>query len=74
MKQRTLTPARKRSGPTNPLEWEKLLAVVIAKAEGRQDPRTPFMKSALAAGQAETMLRNLGILSATDITREFPNP
>lgn len=50
------------------------MAKVIAKAEGRQDPKTPFLKSALAAGQAETMLRALGILSDTDITREFPNP
>ena len=66
------TPAPK--GPTDPIGWNRLLQVVIARAISIGSPAVPGLQAALMQGKSETHLRRLGILSQTDIDREFPPP
>lgn len=53
-------------------EWEKLMRVVIAKAEEQGDRRIHGLRKALVDGQAERILRMMGIIHLGDLPRVFP--
>ncbi len=70
MASRTNEPRHK--GPTGILGWNHLLSQAIRRAEKVGASRTAQLERALKDSQAEPTLRKLGILSETDIQREFP--
>lgn len=61
-----------RITPTLPHEWLTLLKTAIAQAEQRGDPRLAGLRKGLEVGQAERVLRRLGIACPADLKREFP--
>ena len=61
-------------GPVDPYGWNQLMQVVIARAEKIGAPDLPGLRVALNQGKSEMLLRKYGILSQTDIDREFPAP
>ena len=58
--------------PRNSLEWHQLMMQVISRAQTVESRFLPGLRQAVTAGQIEPTLRRLGILSLTDIDREFP--
>ena len=72
MKTRLLIPPPTSPMPRNPIEWRKLMAAAIDQAERNGSRHLPGLRQALASGQSELLLRRMGILSPTDIAREFP--
>ncbi len=58
--------------PKNSVEWHRLMMQVIARAQTTGARHLPGLRQAVASGQIETTLRRMGILSSTDIEREFP--
>lgn len=62
-----------KRGPSNPVEWERLLRKAIARAEMLQDRRVAGLKAALAQGKAEQALKRLGVIREEDLLREFPD-
>jgi hypothetical protein len=61
-----------RITPILPHEWLTLLKTAIAQAEQRGDPRLEGFRKGLEVGQAERVLRRLGIVCQADLRREFP--
>jgi hypothetical protein len=59
--------------PSNLEEWRHLMRQAIDRAEIQNDRRAAGLRKALADGNAEKHLRQLGIISPADILREFPN-
>jgi len=55
-----------------PTQWNNLLTKVIQRAAENRDPRLPGLRRAMTEGRSERVLRQYGILSETDIDREFP--
>lgn len=75
MPTRLLDPNGGRSpspAPKNPVEWHRLMQQVIAQAQRTGSRHLLGLRQAASSGQNEAMLRRMGILSATDIAREFP--
>lgn len=72
MTTRTHAPPPKRKIPAGPHGWNQLLSQAIRRAESLQDPRLAGLRKAMLEGRSEQALRLLGILSETDIEREFP--
>lgn len=64
----------KVSAPKSHVEWTKLMRQVISRAEALQHRQLPGLRNALVTGGAEAYLRKLGIISLTDLEREFPLP
>ena len=58
--------------PKTAAEWDKLMRVVIAKAEEQGDRRIHGLRAALAQGRSERMLRMMHIIHTGDLHREFP--
>lgn len=58
--------------PKTAVEWEKLMRVVIAKAEEQGDRRIHGLRKALVDGQSERVLRMMGIIHHGDLPRVFP--
>ena len=58
--------------PKTTAEWEKLMRVVIAKAEAQGDRRIHGLRKALVDGKAERTLRMMGIIHLGDLPRVFP--
>ena len=68
-------PTRRRiQPPERKQDWQRLLKLVIQRAEELGDRRLPGLRRALADGISESTLRRLGIIHQGDILREFPNP
>jgi hypothetical protein len=67
-------PQSKIKRPVLPHEWSQLLAVAITKAERQNDPRLAGLRKGLEKGQAERVLRRLGIACREDLQRVFPEP
>lgn len=63
---------KKPTAPTTASGWNTLLSQAIKRAEVRGDNRLAGLKRAMVEGQAEKTLRRLGILTETDLQREFP--
>lgn len=57
--------------PRSSVEWNSLMRKVIAQAESLNDPRVPSLRLSLSKGESERRLRRLGIISESDINREF---
>jgi len=72
MKTRLLNPPPSSPAPRNPIEWRKLMLASIEMAEKVDSRHAPGLRQALASGQIESTLRRMGIISAADIAREFP--
>ncbi len=53
-------------------EWISLLKTALARAEQQGDPRVAGLRKGLELGQAERVLRRLGIACPADLQREFP--
>lgn len=60
--------------PANHVGWNDLIRQVIERAELRGDRRLSGLRKSLTDGRAEAHLRRLGIISETDLHREFPTP
>ena len=60
--------------PKNPVEWNRLMQTVIARAEELGHRHLPGLRASMAKGEAEKHLRSLGIIHPADIDREFPPP
>jgi hypothetical protein len=58
---------------TSPIDWERLAGRAILQAELAKDSRASAIRNALASGNAERMLKRLGIIGEIDIQREFPS-
>ncbi len=58
--------------PKTAAEWEKLMRVVLAKAEALNDRRQHGLRAALATGKSERTLRMMGIIHLGDLPRVFP--
>jgi len=58
--------------PQNYSEWHSFLVKVIERAARQEDRRLPGLRKALVEGNAEKYLRMMGIISTTDVLREFP--
>ena len=71
MPSRTNEPVKPK-GPTGVIGWNQLLSQAIRQAEKIGDPRAAGLKKAMRDNAAEPTLRKFGILSETDIQREFP--
>lgn len=72
---RTLAQTVKSTKPTPPTQvngWNQLLSQVIKQAEAIGDPRLAALRKAMMDGRSESVLRKFGILSASDVDREFP--
>jgi hypothetical protein len=74
MKTRLLMPPVARRAPSSPIEWERLMQVVLTRAEARADPRLNMLKAAMPQGKTEQVLRQMGIICENDVQREFPLP
>ena len=78
MPSRALIQKRQRSrtiqAPEGKLEWNRLMQVVIRRAEQAGDRRLLGLRKALADGKSEQTLRRLGIIHPVDAEREFPVP
>lgn len=72
MKTRTHVQPLKKA-PLGPVEWNHLLAKAIKRAEAKGDPRLAGLRRASMDGKAESVLRKFGIISETDLLREFPD-
>jgi hypothetical protein len=69
-----MTGVKAPRGPVDPYGWNRLMQMVIARAEKINAPDLPGLRAALVQGKSEALLRRFGILSQTDIDREFPPP
>jgi hypothetical protein len=58
--------------PKSAAEWEKLMRIVIEKAETQKDRRVHGLRKALVDGKAERMLRMMGVIHLGDLPRVFP--
>lgn len=58
--------------PKTTAEWEKLMRIVLAKAEAQKDRRQYGLRKALADGKSERVLRMMGIIHLGDLPRVFP--
>jgi hypothetical protein len=65
-------PAKKPALPSSPSAWNSLLSQAIRRAEVTGDNRLGGLKRAMVERTAEKTLRKLGILTDTDLQREFP--
>lgn len=68
----TPTVAQRQKAPTRSEGWKVLLRKAIHQATVSKDPRLTRLKDAQIKNQAEKCLRQLGIISESDIKREFP--
>ena len=64
----------KPAAPKDHNEWIKLLRMTIERASKTKDRRLLGLRQAMTDGQAEQILRRMGILSIVDINREMPLP
>lgn len=64
--------AKKTPLPATPSAWNVLLSQAIKRAEMTGDNRLAGLKRAMVEKTAEKTLRKLGILTGTDMQREFP--
>lgn len=69
----TQTPRPRIQPPERRQEWQRLMQLVIHRAELLGDRRLSGLRRALADGEAELTLRRLGIIHQGDIQREFPD-
>lgn len=58
-------------GPQNAHEWNLLLSKAINRATEKGDRRVTGLRQAMQDGRAEKILRQMSILTETDIDREF---
>lgn len=58
--------------PGSVAEWDRLMQLVIERADQCKDRRLSGLRKALVDGQSERFLRSLGIISTVDLDREFP--
>jgi hypothetical protein len=63
---------KKPAPPATPSAWNSLLSQAIRRAEMTGDNRLAGLKRAMVEKTAEKTLRKLGILTSTDMQREFP--
>jgi hypothetical protein len=67
-------PVRKPRTPKDPSAWIRLAQQAADQARRVGDKREHSIRQALGQGQAEKLLRTLGIICEADILREFPAP
>ncbi len=65
-------PATPIRTPKTPGEWSRLMEAAIDRAALTNSRHLPGLRHAQANGQAEALLRKLGIIHLADIDREFP--
>jgi len=70
-KTRLLQPTDQRA-PSSPIDWQRLMQIVLTRAEALQDRRLAMLKAAIPTGKTEATLRRMGIICENDILREFP--
>jgi hypothetical protein len=58
--------------PKTAAEWDKLMRIVIAKAESQGHRSIHGLRKALVDGQSERTLRMMGIIHQGDLPRVFP--
>jgi hypothetical protein len=58
--------------PRNHAEWDALASKAIRLSERVGDQRNLSIKKAIQEGRSEKVLRSYGIISDTDLEREFP--
>lgn len=56
----------------SPVDWERLASKAILRAERAGDSRAQAIKHAVSQGQADRILKRMGIIGETDLVREFP--
>jgi hypothetical protein len=57
--------------PRNPIEWDTLASKAIKLSDQIGDRRSLALKKAIQEGRSENILRSYGIISDTDLAREF---
>lgn len=65
------TKVRFAQPPARQTDWQGLMKVVLQRSQQQGRP-TQDLQEAFRQGQSEQHLRRLGIISLTDIDREFP--
>jgi hypothetical protein len=60
--------------PKSHAEWDALASKAAKAAKRVGDGRAYPLTKAIQEGRSERLLRSFGILSETDIVREFPVP
>jgi hypothetical protein len=61
------------AGPQTSAGWDALMDRAIARATEKSDRRLAGLLKARQDSRSEKVLRAMGILSETDIRREFPD-
>lgn len=74
MTSRMQQPVRKSRAPKDPAAWIRLAQQAVIQAHKVRDKREHSIRQAMGQGQAEKLLRTLGIICEADILREFPAP
>lgn len=63
---------RMAQGGSAPVAWESLARKAIERANRAGDSRVRMLEAALASGKAPQVLKRLGIIGESDLSREFP--
>lgn len=72
-KTRLLQPQARKTIAT-PVDWDRLMQRVVARAEAVGDSRASMLRNLASQGQTAQALKRMGIIGENDIQREFPTP
>lgn len=60
--------------PKSQADWDTLASKASKAADLAGDKRAYSIKKAIQEGRSEKILRSFGVISESDVTREFPVP